>query len=177
MVMRLLAALVVALFALPVQAQQADLLDQAIADATRTFEHALPQLGATMMGVDTKAYGDALKARRFHSARTGSARDVIFVIEDSEKGSCAKFAAYVAGVANSDAAHMFLCPQFFTPGADLLRETTILHEMVHVVTGTDECQAMAYTAQIQMLARGSFVPVARYWKDNGCVGSRYKLPG
>ncbi|KFC67421.1 hypothetical protein FF80_02199 [Devosia sp. LC5] len=176
MLMRLLAALVVALFALPVHAQQADLLDQAIADATRTFERALPQLGATMMGVDTNAYRDALKARRFHSARTGGARDVIFVIENSENGPCARFAAYVAGVANSDAAHMFLCPQFFTPDADLLRETTILHEMVHVVAGTDECQAMAFTAQVQMLARGSFVPVERYWKANGCVGSRYKLP-
>ncbi|UXN73289.1 M35 family metallopeptidase [Devosia sp. A8/3-2] len=176
MLMRLLAVLVVAIFAVPVQAQQADLLDRAIADAIGTFELALPQLGATMMGVDTSAYGDALKARRFHSARTGSAQDVIFVIEDSAKGSCAKFAAYVAGVANSEAAHMFLCPQFFMPGADLLRETTILHEMVHVVTGTDECQAMAYTAQVQMLARGSYVPVAMYWKENGCAGSRYALP-
>ncbi|GLQ10134.1 hypothetical protein GCM10007913_20660 [Devosia yakushimensis] len=128
------------------------------------------------MGVDNAAYADALKARRFHSARTGNVRDVIFVIEDSEKGSCAKFAAYVAGVSNSEAAHLFICPQFFTPGADLLRETTILHEMVHVVAGTDECQAMAYTAQIQMLATGSYVPVAKYWKENGCAGSRYRLP-
>jgi hypothetical protein len=174
---RLLAAFVVAMFALPAQAQQSTLLDKAIADATLTFERALPQLGTTTLGVDTSAYRDALKARRFHSARTGNARDVIFVIEDSNKGSCAKFAAYVAPVANSEAAHMFLCPQFFTPGADLLRETTILHEMVHVVTGTDECQAMAYTAQVQMLANGSFVPVAKYWKENGCAGSRYGLPG
>lgn len=174
--MRLLAALVMAMLTLPAQAQQVDLLDQAIADATRTFERALPQLGATTMGVDNNAYRDALMARRFHSARTDSARDVIFVIEDSAKGSCAKFAAYVAPVANSEAAHMFLCPQFFTPGADLLRETTILHEMVHVVTGTDECQAMAYTAQVQILATGSYVPVAKYWQDNGCAGSRYKLP-
>ncbi|HWU17464.1 MAG TPA: hypothetical protein VN155_07250 [Devosia sp.] len=173
---RLLCALFLAMFALPAQAQQNALLDKAIAGATRTFERALPQMGVTTMGVDNSAYADALKSRRFHSARTGNARDVIFVIEETSKGSCAKFAAYVAPVANSEAAHMFLCPQFFTQGADLLRETTILHEMVHVVTGTDECQAMAYTAHVQMLATGSYVPVAKYWKENGCAGSRYALP-
>lgn len=173
---RLLCALFLVVLALPAQAQQNALLDKAIAAATRTFERARPQMGAITMGVDNAAYADALKARRFHSARTGNARDVIYVIEESSKGSCAKFAAYVAPVANSEAAHLFICPQFFTPGADLLRETTILHEMVHVVAGTDECQAMAYTAQIQLLATGSYVPVAKYWKENGCSGSRYRLP-
>jgi hypothetical protein len=173
---RLLCALFLAMLALPAQAQQNALLDKAIAGATRTFERALPQMGAITMGVDNSAYADALKARRFSLRPHRQCTRRHLRDRGQQQRLMRQIRRLCRPVANSDAAHLFVCPQFFTPGADLLRETTILHEMVHVVNGTDECQAMAYTAHVQMLATGSYVPVAKYWKENGCAGSRYRLP-
>ena len=71
---------------------------------------------------------------------------------------------------------LVVCPRFFTPGADELRELTILHEMVHVVAGTNECQAMAFAARVQHAATGRFTPVDGYWRASGCESSQYRLP-
>lgn len=156
---------------LPVQAQPTELLDRALQSARQSFERAASQLGASIMGVDTAAYGEAIRHRRVGS------RAIHFVIQETANGSCARFAAYVGKVEGSDDAYLFLCPQFFSPGADALRETTILHELVHVIAGPDECRAMSYTAHLQMLAAGVFQPVALYWQAHDCSASRYSLPG
>jgi hypothetical protein len=128
------------------------------------------------MGVPTREYRDALIQRRFASSLWGTALDVQVVTNASEQGLCAGFAAYVTPAIQQSAVSLVICPRFFSPGADALRETTVLHEMVHVVAGTDECQAMAFTARIQKLATGSFQPVSEYWTRNKCDASRYRLP-
>jgi hypothetical protein len=69
-----------------------------------------------------------------------------------------------------------LCPQFSEEGSRELRRLTVLHEMVHVVAGPDECRAMAFAARIEHLATGSFTPVDRYWQANGCDRSGFGLP-
>lgn len=158
----------------PAVAQQ-DVLNRALADAAATARQASDRLGAKEFGVDTAAYLEALE-RRVFTRPDGHSVPVRFVIETSASGSCQKFAAYVVPVANDPGKYVFLCPQFFTPGADRLRETTLLHELVHVVAGRDECQAMAFTARLQFLASGSFQPVAKYWADSQCATSRYRLP-
>ncbi|MGV8951562.1 MAG: hypothetical protein ACOH2M_10710, partial [Cypionkella sp.] len=117
-----------------------------------------------------------LKRGRFASRTSGTTLDVRVARNDSELGLCAGFAAYVTPAIEQGAMVLTICPQFFLPGADALRETTVLHEMVHVVAGPDECRAMAYTAQIQMLATGRFQPVRDYWARNKCDASRYRLP-
>ncbi|MDB5535377.1 MAG: hypothetical protein JWP26_301 [Devosia sp.] len=160
----------------PVQAGQEDLVENALRAAARTFERALPQLDAVTMGVPTQEYHDALVQRRFASSLWATALDVQLVTNESEQGLCAGFAAYVTPAIQQGAVSLVICPRFFSPGADALRETTILHEMVHVVAGTDECQAMAFTARIQKLATGSFQPVSEYWTRNKCNASRYRLP-
>lgn len=158
----------------PAWAQQS-VLDRALRDAVATAENASAGLGRSAFGVDTAAY---LRALRDHVVigADGQSVPVHFVVEQSAAGSCQKFAAYVLAVANDPGKYVFICPQFFTPGADRLRETTLLHELVHVVAGRDECQAMAFTARLQFLASGSFQPVAKYWADSQCEVSRYRLP-
>lgn len=171
------AAALALLFGLaPAQAQQDDLIETALRAAARTFERALPRLDAVTMGVPVQEYRDALVQRRFASSLWGTALDVQLVSNESEQGLCAGFAAYVTPAIQQGAVSLVICPRFFSPGADALRETTILHEMVHVVAGTDECQAMAFTARIQKLATGSFQPVTEYWARNKCNASRYRLP-
>jgi hypothetical protein len=160
----------------PAQAQQGDMVEDALRAAARTFERALPQLDAITMGVPVQEYHDALVRHRFASSLWGTALNVQVVNNASEQGLCAGFAAYVTPAIQQGAVSLVICPRFFSPGAGALRETTILHEMVHAVAGTDECQAMAFTARIQKLATGSFQPVSDYWKRNKCNASRYRLP-
>ena len=102
--------------------------------------------------------------------------DLAVEIRPEASGSCSRFAAFVVTPPKGGTIPLVLCPKFFTAGADALRELTILHEMVHVVAGTDECQAMAFAARIEMAAKGTFTPVDAYWRANSCEGSRYRLP-
>ncbi|KRA47700.1 hypothetical protein [Devosia sp. Root635] len=170
------AAWLVCLVAPPALAQEQALLDRALDRAIATFEAALPRLGATEMGVDVAAYRDALTLQRFASTHWGGTVTVDLSIRETPTGSCARFAAFVRIPPENGAVRLVLCPQFFSPGADALRELTLLHEMVHVVAGPDECQAMAFAARVEQTARGRFTPVDAYWQTSGCDGSRYRLP-
>ncbi|WDR00277.1 hypothetical protein PSC71_05735 [Devosia sp. J2-20] len=44
------------------------------------------------------------------------------------------------------------------------------------VAGRDECQAMAFAARIEQLARGDYTPVDSYWQAQDCSGGPYRLP-
>ena len=159
-----------------VQADDSALLEQALDRAVTTFEKALPQLSATEFGVDVAAYRDALTLQQFQSRHWGGTVSVELVARDGATGSCGRFAAFVRVPPENGVVPLVLCPQFFTAGADGLRELTILHEMVHVVAGTNECQAMAFAANVEMAAKGRFTPVDGYWKASGCQASGYTLP-
>lgn len=161
----------------PAQAQQNNVIEQALQAAARTFARALPRLDAVTMGVPTLDYHDALTQRRFASSLWDRVLDVDVVVKDNGRALCAGFAAYVTPAIEQGAVTLTICPQFFSPGADALRETTILHEMVHVVAGPDECRAMAFTASVQVLAEGAYQSVREYWDKNRCDASGYRLPG
>ena len=160
----------------PAQANDAATLERALGAATDTFEAALPRLGQTEFGVDVAAYRDALTLQNFRSSYWGGTLDVALDIRDGATGSCGRFAAFVRVPPENGTVRLVLCPQFFTPDADALRELTILHEMVHVVAGTNECQAMAFAAKVEMAAKGRFTPVNAYWQASGCNGGPYALP-
>jgi hypothetical protein len=128
------------------------------------------------MGVDVAAYRDALTLQRFTSELWGGTVTVDLVVRDTPDGSCGRFAAFARIPPENRIARLVLCPQFFSDGADMLRELTVLHEMVHVVAGPDECQAMAFAARIEQVAKGRFTPVDAYWQASGCAGSGYRLP-
>lgn len=169
--------LFVCLLLLPAAAQaQQSSLDAAITSAVATFEAARSRLDPGAFGVDGAAYRDALSLQRFQSARWGGAVQVQMSISQDSGGSCGRFAAYTRFPPENGSIRLVLCPQFFTRGADALRELTILHEMVHVVAGGDECQAMAFAASVQMAASGAFTPVDGYWRANGCEGGAFRLP-
>lgn len=155
---------------------RADAVGTALSDALAAFERARPALGAQFAGVDVAAYGDALLLGRFASAYWGG--NVALNLEQpaQNEGSCARFAAYVRLPPQNGTVTLVTCPQFRTEGTDALRRLTILHEMVHVVAGSDECQAMAFAAHVELLASGSFTPVDRYWQANDCAGSGFTLP-
>lgn len=175
---RLLAALSLAVALLlsgKAMAQQQAMLDEAFRAAQKTFERALPGMGETQFGVDIEDYGNALLAKRFTSSHWKGAVTLKTEMGDG-KGSCSRFAAFVRIPPNQGVVTLVLCPQFFTKGADALRELTILHEMVHVVAGPDECRAMALAALIQQRATGKFTPVDGYWTASGCEGGRFRLP-
>jgi hypothetical protein len=169
-------ALFLALLASPAFAQDRVILERALGAAIGRLEAALPQLEATEMGVDVAAYRDALTLQRFQSAVWGGAVSVDLSIREMSDGSCGRFAAFVRIPPENGVVRLVLCPQFFAEGTDTLRTLTVLHEMVHVVAGSDECQAMAFAARIEQVASGRFTPVDAYWRASGCEGSGYRLP-
>lgn len=174
---RLFTPLLLALLVLsgPAHGQQ-NRLDAAFEAAIATFERALPKLAATEFGVDVSDYRDALTLQQFRSGVWGGEVTVTPTTRDAASGSCNRFAAFVRIPPENGVVSLVLCPQFFRDGTDALRELTILHEVVHVVAGRDECQAMAFAAQVEMAARGNFTLVDAYWQASGCAGSAYSLP-
>jgi hypothetical protein len=169
-------AFLLALTAGPALAQEQARLDRAIDGAIALFEQARPALSGDEMGVDVAAYRDALTLQQFGSSHWGGTVRVDLVIRDTTEGSCARFAAFARIPPEDGAVRLVFCPQFFADGADDLRRLTVLHEMVHVVAGGDECQAMAFAARIEQAATGRFTPVDAYWRASGCEGSGYRLP-
>ncbi|MGV8854595.1 MAG: hypothetical protein ACOH2L_08085 [Devosia sp.] len=165
-----------ACLALPAQADDAALLDRALAGARAQFAQALPRLGENEFGVDVASYRKALALEDFTAGAWKSAVRVAPKIRAKASGSCQDFAAFVRIPPDKGVVPLVLCPQFFTPGADRLRVLTILHEMVHAVAGRDECQAMAFAARVEQLATGRLTPVDAYWRANKCASSAYRLP-
>ena len=157
--------------------QDQSVIDTALTRAVNTFEAALPSLQPTQIGVDVGAYRDALTLGQFASALWGETIRVEVSARAEATGACSRFAAFVRTPPENGTIGLVLCPQFFAEGADALRELTLLHEMVHVVAGPDECRAMAFAAHVQVAATGTFTPVDRYWSANGCEGSQFSLPG
>ena len=171
-----LAALLVVLFTGPAFAQDQATLDKAFDAAIALFETARPALGETELGVDVAAYRDALTLQLFSSRHWGGSVTVDLVIRDAAEGSCSRFAAFARIPPENGAVRLVFCPQFFANGADDLRRLTVLHEIVHVVAGGDECRAMAFAAQVEQAASGRFTPVDAYWSASGCEGSAFRLP-
>ena len=162
--------------AAPIQAQEGAVRDAALDRAIATFETALPGLSGTEWGVDVAAYRDALTLQQFRSAHWGGTVRLDFVIRAEASGPCGRFAAFTRIPPENGAVQLVLCPQFFTRGADALRELTVLHEVVHAVAGAGECRAMAFAARVEQAARGQFTPVDAYWQANGCATSAFSLP-
>lgn len=171
-----LAAIILLLLVAPTTAQDQATLNRALDAAITTFEAALPRLDTDGTLVDVAAYRDALTLQQFQSDFWGGTVTLDLVIRETPDGSCSRFAAFVRIPPENGEVRLVLCPQFFSAGADALRELTMLHEMVHVVAGPDECQAMAFAAAIEQAARGSFTPVDAYWQASGCENSSFSLP-
>ena len=140
------------------------------------FTAAKAGLPADLAGVDVAAYGQALSSGQFASPYWGEAVTLDLHESADNGGSCSRFAAYVHLPPRDGMVRLTLCPQFSEEGTRELRRLTVLHEMVHVVAGPDECRAMAFAARIEQLATGSFTPVERYWQTNGCDRSGFTLP-
>ena len=155
---------------------RADAVTDAVNAAIAAFEAARPQLPPEVAGVDVAAYGSALNRGRFVSQYWGG--EIVLDLHESAEsgGTCARYVAYVALPPRDGNVKLTFCPQFSAEGTDALRRLTILHEMVHVVAGPDECRAMVFAAHIERLATGSYTPVERYWQSNSCPGSGFSLP-
>jgi len=159
-----------------VTSARADTVSAAFNDAIAAFAAARDHLPPEIFGVDVAAYGEALSTGRFSSRHWGGG--IALELEESQDatGSCARFAAYVELPPRDGVVRLTLCPQFSEEGTRELRRLTVLHEMVHVVAGPDECRAMAFAARIEQLAIGRFTPVDRYWQANGCGRAGFRLP-
>lgn len=155
---------------------RAGAVQTALNDAIAAFERAQPHLTASEFGVDVAAYGEALMLGRFSSTHWGGAIAVDLIAQQHAGGSCTRYAAFVRLPPQSGAVPLVFCPQFSAQGNNALRRLTVLHEMVHVVAGPDECRAMAFAAKVEQAATGRFTPVERYWRANGCAGSGFSLP-
>lgn len=171
---RALALIFILLLSGPALADPA--IEAAFKRARQAFERALPDLGTEMFGVDIRAYGRALLLLPFRSPLWEGEARLDVVRRDSAEGSCGSYAAFVRIPPEAGRISLTLCPEFFTPGTEALRALTILHEVVHVVAGPDECRAMALAARIEASATGSHTPVERYWQANGCAASGFSLP-
>lgn len=155
---------------------RADAVQTAFNDAIAAFEAARAGLVAESFGVDVTAYRDALTEGQFASRHWGGEIAVELIEPAESSGACARFAAYVHLPAHDGRVRMVVCPQFSADGTPALRRLTVLHEMVHVVAGADECRAMAFAARVELLANGAFTPVERYWRANDCDQSPFRLP-
>ncbi|NGP16862.1 hypothetical protein [Devosia aurantiaca] len=154
---------------------RADVIDDALNAAASYLAAASPQMAKDEFGVDVGAYRDALTSGSFTSRHWGQSL-AVDVRRSGDGGDCARFAAFVTSPPQNGAITLSLCPQFINGGTLELRTLTILHEMVHVVAGPNECRAMAFAARVEFLATGGFTPVDRYWQANGCGGSGFALP-
>lgn len=163
------------LLCLAVAPASGDAVETALNDAIAAFEQASPHLGAETFGVELAAYRDALTLGRFTSRYWGQAL-VLALDRGSNAGGCARFAAYVSLPPRNGQVSLSICPQFSSEGTRQLRRLTILHEMVHVVAGPDECRAMAFAAEVEHAATGAHTPVGRYWQANNCDRSGFTLP-
>lgn len=155
---------------------RADMARTAFDRAIDQFEKALPQLPAELFGVDVPAYRDALTFKSFSSRHWGGSIRLGIENSNQTSGSCNRYAAFVRLPPQDGAVTLVLCPQFSSDGADALRTLTVLHELVHVVAGPDECRAMAFAARVEQLATGRFTDVSRYWRANDCAESGFALP-
>lgn len=151
-------------------------INAALSDAMAAFGRAAPHLPSVSHGVDVAAYSDALLHGQFNSRYWGQPLEVELRQPSAGTGSCQRFAAYVRLPPEDGKVELVFCPQFVNEGTPALRRLTILHEMVHVVAGPDECRAMAFAAHIENLATGGFTPVDPYWRANNCADSGFNLP-
>lgn len=173
--MRHLTLIALSLFLLVTPAR-ADSVTQALEAAFVAFERAYPRLRPQEFGVDVAAYRDAVTLHRFKSGHWGGDVAMDLVVKSAAGGSCDRFAAYVPLPPQNGRVSLVLCPQFVEEGTPDLRRLTILHELVHVVAGPDECRAMAFAARVEFLATGQFTMVDRYWRANACEKSGFSLP-
>lgn len=155
---------------------RADATDAAFDRAIAQFETARRDLPAELFGVDVSAYRAALTFREFNSGYWGGTIRLRIENGIEASGSCARFAAFVRLPPSEGQISLVLCPQFWTDGADALRTLTILHELVHVVAGPNECRAMAFAAHVEQAATGTFTDVSSYWRANSCEDSGFSLP-
>ena len=154
----------------------ADMVDAAFDRAIAQFEAARPNLPAELFGVDVSAYRAALTFRQFTSRYWGGTMRLNVESGSAANTSCSRFAAFVRLPPRDGQVSLVLCPQFSSDGADALRTLTILHELVHVVAGPNECRAMAFAAHIEQTATGRFTDIGTYWRANGCESSGFSLP-
>jgi hypothetical protein len=169
-----LVLLIYVIFALSLA--RADTAEAAFDRAIAQFETARRDLPAELFGIDVSAYRAALTFREFRSSYWGGTVRLNLENGSEASGSCARFAAFVRLPPSEGQISLVLCPQFWTDGADALRTLTILHELVHVVAGPNECRAMAFAAEVEQAATGRFTDVGSYWRANSCEGSGFSLP-
>lgn len=155
---------------------RADMVDAAFDRAISQFEAARQKLPAELFGVDVAAYRAALTFRKFTSSHWAGTITMRVENGSETNNSCSRYAAFVRLPPSEGEVSLVLCPQFSTDGADALRTLTILHELVHVVAGPNECRAMAFAAHVEQAATGRFTDVSSYWRANGCEGSGFSLP-
>jgi hypothetical protein len=155
---------------------QADPIGRALDDAKTYFRKAVPALSGSRYGVDMRDYSDALFQHRFASSHWGGNVELVIFDQPDTSGLCSKFAAFVTTPPQDGKITLTLCPQFSRQGSDALRTLTILHELVHVVAGPDECRAMAFAAQVEFLASGAYSRVDAYWEAHKCRHSAHKMP-
>ena len=155
---------------------RADVVDAAFDRAISQFETARQKLPAELFGVDVAAYRAALTFRKFTSSHWGGTITMRVENGSETNNSCSRYAAFVRLPPSDGQVSLVLCPQFSTDGADALRTLTILHELVHVVAGPNECRAMAFAAHVEQAATGRFTDVGSYWRANSCEGSGFSLP-
>lgn len=142
------------------------MMDAAFDRAISQFETARQKLPAELFGVDVAAYRAALTFRKFTSSHWGGTITMRVENGSETNNSCSRYAAFVRLPPSEGEVSLVLCPQFSTDGADALRTLTILHELVHVVAGPNECRAMAFAAHVEQAATGRFTDgqlLARQW--------------
>lgn len=155
---------------------RADMVDAAFDRAISQFETARQKLPAELFGVDVATYRAALTFRKFTSSHWGGTITMRVENGSETNNSCSRYAAFVRLPPSEGEVSLVLCPQFSTDGADALRTLTVLHELVHVVAGPNECRAMAFAAHVEQAATGRFTDVSSYWRANSCKGSGFSLP-
>lgn len=130
-----------------------------------------------MWNIDPELYSAALNERSFYAPHWGLKVNVDYIIETERAGTCNGSYAYVSHtdtVPGEMSATVHICPYFFEADPYVKLET-VLHELVHVVTGVGECRAMAYTFALTQFGTGFASLDEAYWARHNCETSEYNI--
>lgn len=127
--------------------------------------------------IDPALYSQALNDNSFYAPHWDQIVKIDYIIETESTGTCAGAYAYVRHQEtgpNQLSASIHICPYFFEASSYVKLET-ILHEMVHALTGVGECRAMAYTFALTQFGMGIAYLDEAVWAKNNCETSDYNI--
>lgn len=163
------------------ESQKQESLTKAIALASSLLQKTAETVNLSYFkewNIDPEIYRSALNQGEFYAPYWSKSVKVKYVIGTNDTPLCDTSKAYVEHEELNSrelVSTLVVCPGFFTYPHMQYQAETILHELVHVVTGPDECRAFAYAYTIIYFALSEATLNERLWSHYNCDSSTYNI--